>query len=57
MKEEIKTPLQPANSDKVDTNKIVEDHIAKRPWLAALAIKDSETFKLISGAVNAFNKW
>jgi len=57
MKEEIQAAAKPKNSDKVDTNKIIEDHIAQRPWLAALALKDSETSKLVSGAAHAFNKW
>jgi len=57
MKEEMQEAAKPTNSDKVDTNKIVEDHVASSPWLAALAIKDSETSKLVSGAAHAFNKW
>jgi hypothetical protein len=57
MKEEMQEAAKPKNSDKVDTNKIVEDHVASSPWLAALAIKDSESSKLVYGAAHAFNKW
>lgn len=55
--EEMKEASKPKNKEKVDTNKIVEDHVASSPWLAQLAIADSETSKLLSGVTSAFNKW
>ena len=55
--EEMKETSKPNSKEKVDVNKIIEAHVASSPWLAQLAIADSETSKLLSGVTFAFNKW